>query len=140
MPSEADIQARVAAVIDSHGGDLAVRKYVSETQDRYKQGVVTFGTPVICRGRAITRPTREQLSFIGDGQEVEVAFLFSRLELVAKFPALGEGVWLTTKDEVGWGGQWWRLVSAHPTGRVSTQCSMLVMIGETAPGANRAYP
>jgi hypothetical protein len=139
---EAKIQLKVRAAIDDHGTDIDVLKYDDTTPlDQYRQGTPAFDSPVSVRGRGIRRPTSDQISFIGDGEEVEIAFLFSRLELNEKFPSATEPYWVTNDDQIGFEGKRYRILESHPTGKVAETYSMLVVIAETAPGeAETTYP
>jgi hypothetical protein len=139
--NEARIQDKVFAVLRDHGTDMDVLKYVSTVLDQYKQGEQTFATAVEVRGRGIRRPTKDQLSMIGDAEEVEIAFVFSRLELNDKFPTATEPYWITNDDRIGFEGKQYRILSTHPTGKIALTYSMLVAIAETIPGgAEVAYP
>jgi hypothetical protein len=139
--NEPKIQNKVHDLLRDHGTDMDVLKYESTVLDQYKQGEQVFADPVSVRGRGIRRPTKDQLSFIGDAEEVEIAFVFSRLELNEKFPLATEPYWITNDDRIGFEGRVYRVVEAHPTGKVALTYSMLVLIGETIPGgAETAYP
>lgn len=141
MPSEAAIIAKVASVLQTYGTDIDVLKSAGVgVADVYGQGDRTFDAAVSVRGRAIQKPTQDQLSFIGNDDEVEIAFLFSRTELVAKFPSAGENEWLEKTDEFGWEGRRFRALSVHPTGRVQAYHAMVAVVAETIPGASDTYP
>lgn len=141
IANESRIQDKVYAVLRDHGTDMDVLKYTGTTLDQYKQGEPTFEDPVEVRGRGIRRPTKDQLSMIGDAEEVEIAFVFSRLELNEKFPTATEPYWVTNDDRIGFEGKLYRILSTHPTGKVAQTYSMLVAIAETLPGeAESTYP
>jgi len=125
--------------------DRAIRRYRASTisilklesagtPDRFGQSRATFSTGVPAIGRAIHNPTKEQITFIGDGERYEIAFLFSRLEMLRRFPALPEGKWITTYDKIAWKGNTYKLEKVQPTGQVGTTFSLVVALGSTAEG------
>jgi len=141
VANEAKIQAKVYAVLRDHGTDMDVLKYDDMVLDQYNQGEPQFADPIVVRGRGIRRPTKDQISFIGDAEEVEIAFVFSRLELNDKFPDATEPYWITNDDRIGFEEKLYRILEAHPTGKVAETYSMLVLIAETLPGgAETPYP
>lgn len=140
--NEPKIQKKVRSALTRHGTDIDVLKYTTgAVLDQYKQGEPEFADPIEVRGRGIRRPTKDQLSMIGDGEEVEIAFVFSRLELNEKFPAATEPDWITNDDRIGFEGKLYRILSTHPTGKIHLTYSMLVALAETIPGgAEAVYP
>lgn len=86
--------------------------------DRYGQRDKTFGTPVTLVGRAIHKPTGEQITAIGDGEKYDIAFLFSRKELRRKFPLSPEGEWLSNYGELTWRSRRYKIEKVAPTGQV----------------------
>jgi hypothetical protein len=82
----AQIIAEVDTLILRFGKSVDVFKAKTGVRNRYGQAVPDFDNKVTCTGRVIFNPTMEQLSIIGDMQDVDIAVLFSREELVRKFP------------------------------------------------------
>jgi len=136
MVTEAQAQrATDRAIRRYRASTISVLKFASAgTPDRFGQSRATFspGVPVV--GRAIHNPTKEQVTVIGDGERYEIAFMFSRLEMLRRFPALPEGKWITTLDKVTWNGNTYKLEKVQPTGQVGTTFSLVVALGSTAEG------
>lgn len=141
MPlNEATVHGKVDEVIDEHGTDIDVLKFATIVPDLYGQGPRTFAAAVSTRGRGIRSPTKDQITVIGDSEEVDIAFVFSRLELERKFPGL-EPFWITNDDEIGFEGRRYRILSTRSTGKAFGKYSMLVAIGAASPGsAETPYP
>lgn len=136
MVSEATAQRAV---------DRVIRKYRTSTinvlklesagiPDRFGQSRPTFSAGVSVIGRAIHHPTNEILTVIGDGERYEIAFLFSRLEMLRKFTTLPEGKWITTYDRIVWNGNTYKLEKVQPTGQIGQTFSEVVALGNTAEG------
>lgn len=68
------------------GKAIQVYPAISVTRNQYGQASPAFGPAVECIGRCILEPTPEDISIIGNLQGVDIAILFSRLELVREFP------------------------------------------------------
>ena len=109
--------------------------YESDTLDVYKQRTKSFGTGVIVVGRAILNPTKEKLSVIGNEETFDIAFLFSRLQLIAKFPTADEGEWLDVTGELTWFNRRYKIERVAPTGQVGTLFTLTVVLGTTILGA-----
>ena len=105
--------------------------YASGAVDTYKQRTRDFGTPVELVGRAILNPTEEQLSMIGNDERYDIAFLFSRPEMEAKFPSVAEGEWVDVTGEMTWWQRRFRIVKVHPTGQVGERFLLVVMLAKT---------
>lgn len=109
--------------------------YASGATDVYRQRVRTYGSPVTLIGRAILNPTKEKLSVIGNDEMYDIAFLFSRLEMVDKLPAYSEGLWMDVDGEMEWWNRRYRIVKVKPTGQVGEKFLLTVVLGTTIEGA-----
>lgn len=113
---------------------IQVFPYVTGAQDLYHQRTKTFGPAVTITGRAILNPTSEQVSAIGNGEVYDIAFLFSRIEMAAKFPTSAEGEWVGVSGEATWWGRRFRIVKVKPSGQIEDQFALVVMLGTSIPG------
>lgn len=109
--------------------------YVAGATDLYRQRVRTFGSPVTLVGRAILNPTKEKLSVIGNDEVYDIAFLFSRLEMIDKLPTHSEGLWMDVDGEMEWWNRRYRIVKVKPTGQVQERFLLVVVLGTTIEGA-----
>jgi hypothetical protein len=109
--------------------------YVEGELDLYKQRTKSFGPAVTLVGRAIHKPTPEQLTVIGNGESYEMAFLFSRTELKRKFPTADEGQWLLTSGQLEWRTRRYSIEKVAPTGQVSTHFILVVALAESILGS-----
>jgi len=109
--------------------------YTSGALDVYKQRTRTYGTAVDLVGRAILQPTPEKLTVIGNDEQYDIAFLFSRTEMEAKFPALSEGEWMEVTGEMTWWNRRYRIVKVAPTGQVGERFLLVVVLANTIQGA-----
>lgn len=131
MVTEAQAEAAVDALISKYPqGQIQYYPYVTGATDIYKQRTVSFGAPVTVVGRAIVNPTEEQVTGIGKLVDIDVAFLFSRLEMVRKFPSASEGAWMEDSGQLSWNGSRYRIVKAAPTGQVSTKFLLFVALAK----------
>ncbi len=135
MPTEAQIQTKVDQVITQHRTTaINYYAYVEGITDIYKQRTKTFAAPVELIGRAILNPTQEKLTVIGSGERYDIAFLFSRLEMIRKFPSADEGEWLDVSGEFTWWDRRYKISRVAPTGQVGLDFSLLVALGMTIQG------
>jgi hypothetical protein len=124
--------------------DEAIRKYrtspiqylpfVSVVTDLYKQGTPQFGTAVTLVGRAIHHPTSEMISVIGNDERFGVAFLFSRLEMLRKFPSANEGEWIVDTGRMVWNSTTYKIEHVRPTGQLGETFAEVVVLGNTIDG------
>lgn len=70
------------------GKAIQVYPAYSLTRNQYGGAAKVFGPAVECIGRCILDPTPEDIQIIGNMQGVDIAVLFSRLEMVREFPAV----------------------------------------------------
>lgn len=133
---ETAIDIRVDELLTNQFNSTAIQyyPYASNTVDIYKQRTKSFGTPVTVRGRAIHNPTKEQITVIGNGERYDVAFLFSRRELIRKFPGADDGEWMSTSGEITWFDRRYKIEKVQATGQVSTHFLMVVVLGCTIQG------
>jgi hypothetical protein len=86
-------------------------------------------------GRAILNPTNEQISVIGNEERYDVAFLFSRLEMIRKFPAASEGEWIDVSGEFSWWGRRYKIEKVAPSGQIGASFSLVIALGMTIQGS-----
>jgi len=100
--------------------------------DPYKTRRPKFKAPLEVNGRATSNPSEETMSIIGKDEDVDMAFLFSRLELERKFPAVvyPAALWITSKDRIEKDGEVYRIIRVHATGEVKTGCTMVCALGK----------
>jgi hypothetical protein len=135
MVSEAKAQRAVDAVITRYKTSPILHyPYVAQTPDAYGQSRPGFGVATTLVGRAIHRPTKEAITVIGDGEVFEIAFLFSRLEMLRKFPSAPEGEWISSADQLSWQNRRYRILHVRPTGQLGETFSELIVLGETLVG------
>lgn len=133
--TESNIEAAVDRILSRYRqSEISFLPYSSGTVDQYSQRSKTYGTPVPLIGRAILNPTREQISAIGDGESFDIAFLFSRLQLIEKFPSAPEGEWLNNYGRATWNLRTFDLVRVAPTGQIGTKFLLTVALGKTIEG------
>lgn len=136
MVSEALGQLAADASIRKYRtSELRVYRFLSAgTPDRFGQAVPVYDGGTVVIGRAFHDPTQEQVTFIGDGERYGAAFVFSRLQLLKKFPALAEGKWITTYDRITWKGNEYKLDKVQPAGLIGETFSVVVALGNTPEG------
>jgi len=135
MLTETTVQNKVDSVIRQYKTTpIKYYPYASGAVDVFKQRIKTFGTPVTLVGRAIHRPTPEQITVIGDGEEYDIAFLFSKIEMDLKFPSATDGEWIDTYGQMEWRDRRYKIEKVAPTGQVGTTFSMVVALANTIPG------
>ncbi len=139
-PSEASIQAKVANAISAFGSTIGVRKYSSGPSDLYKHGQPTYAASVNCTGRAIYKPTPEQVSAIGSTEQFDLAVLFSRTELVAKFPLAAERAWIDERDRIVAQGVLYEVTRVHPSGRIKDYEHLVILLCNTIEGRRTETP
>ncbi len=115
--------------------EIVYYPYVAGATDSYKQRTRTYGTAVTLVGRAILNATSEQISVIGNDERYDIAFLFTRLEMIDKFPTADEGEWLSVKGEITWWGRRYRISDVRPTGQVGERFLLVVALGKTIEGS-----
>lgn len=117
-----------------NSGTITFYPYTTGTVDTYKQRTKTFGAGVVLVGRAILNPTPEQLTVIGNAERYDVAFLFSRSEMVRKFPAGEEGHWVDVTGEVAWKNRRFKISKVKPSGQVEDTFLLVIVLGMTIQG------
>jgi len=134
--TEAAIETKVDTTITQYQ-TTPIRYYPFEEAvqpDLYKQRSKVFGLPVTIIGRAIHKPTPEMVTVIGDGEFYDVAFVFSRLEMVRKFPAADEGEWLKTSGEMEWRNRRYKIEKVAPAGQVGVHFALVIALARTVEG------
>lgn len=131
MVTEAQIETKIDTVLTKYQTtQIQYYPYTSGVTDVYKQRDVTFGTPVTVVGRAIINPTEETITDIGAIVDIDVALLFSRLEMLRKFPAAVEGAWMDNAGQVSWNGSRYRIVRTAPSGQVGTKFLLFILLAK----------
>jgi len=131
------IGAEVDALLLGFGKDVTVYKASVGAGNLYGQQTKSFGTGVVCKGRCLLTPTEEQISLVGNLEEIDAAFVFARAELVRKFPAGAEGEWITELDEASFEGDRYKLVKVKPSGKVEDKWQLVVVLGRNILGKLR---
>lgn len=105
-------------------------EYVSGAVDRYGQRDKTFAAPSPdLIGRAIHKPTPEKVTVIGQGEVYDIAFLFSRLEMVRKFPSATDGEWIQPEGRMVWrSNRVYKIEKVKPTGQTGETFSLVVVL------------
>lgn len=104
------------------------------TLDVYKQATKVFATAVTLTGRAIIRPTSEQVTSIGNGEVYDMAFLISAKEAELKFPGVASGEWVKTSGEMEWNSRRFIIDKVVPSGQVGTLYSMVIVLATSVKG------
>jgi hypothetical protein len=108
--------------------------YVPGAVDVYRQKDKVYGVPVPLVGRAIVSPTPELITVIGNNEKWDVAFLFSRVEMVSQFPLADEGEWMDTSGEMTWDGKRFKIGRAAPSGQIGEKFLLFIVLGTTIEG------
>ncbi len=108
--------------------------YASGPTDVYKQKVKQFEPPVPLIGRAILNPTKEQVSVIGNDEVYEIAFLFSRLEMLRKFKLANEGEWMDVTGQMEWYDRRFKIEKYHQSGQVGPEFSLIIVLANSLLG------
>lgn len=108
--------------------------YTTGVVDRYGQRDKTFGAAVSLVGRAIHRPTPEMITVIGNGEVYDIAFLFSRLEMLRKFPAALDGEWVDASGQMEWRNRRYKIEKVAPSGQVGETFSLCIVLATTILG------
>lgn len=135
--TEAQIESKIDSVLTQYQmGGIQLYKLLSNgTPDLYQQASTkTFDTAVTLVGRAIHKPTMETITAIGDGRTYDIAFEFSRLEMVRKFPAGVEGEWIGVEDEIEWRSRRYKIEKVKPTVQVNDHFALLLVFACSVPG------
>ena len=121
------------------GFGKTVYYYKSKTvvKNRYGQAGQAFEDPVECTGRGILNPTSEQLSIVGNLQDVDVALLFSRKEMQRRFPTIAENEWMHEHDRLKYEDRTYKIIQIHPTGRIKNFASIFVVLESNIVGEYR---
>jgi hypothetical protein len=136
MVTEAQAESAVDQFIDAYQTtEIKYYPYVAGTPNKYKQNTKGFGTAVTVVGRAIHNPTPEQVTIIGNGEEYEIGFLFSRLEMVRKFPSGTEGEWISDTGQMEWRNRRYKLEKVQPTAQVGEKFLLMVALGKSIQGS-----
>lgn len=133
--TETAVQAKVDRIIALYKTTtIWYHPFLLGTPDVYLQQTKTFGTSVTLVGRAILRPTPETLSVIGNDEQFEVAFLFSRAEMLRKFPSAAEGKWIVSSGRMEWWSRMFKIEHIRPTGQVGEHFQLLVALANSLQG------
>jgi len=116
---------KVDETITAYGKNMDVYQFVS-LEDRpdypnnaYEQKVpVYYRPPTVVVGRVLTEPSEEIITAIGKRVEWDVAILWSRLEMLRKFPSGEENKWINEDDFVYDGDTYYSLTKVFPSGQI----------------------
>jgi hypothetical protein len=109
--------------------------YVAGAVDRYRQRDKTFAAPSPdLIGRAIHKPTPEKVTVIGQGEVYEIAFLFSRLEMLRKFPSATEGEWIQPEGRMTWRSRTYKIEKVKPSGQTGETFSLVIVLANSILG------
>lgn len=136
MPTEAQIQAKLDQLVTVKFKTTPIQYfgYAPGPLDLYKQKSKVFTAPILLNGRAILNPTKEVLSVIGNEERYDVAFLFTRAEMLRKFPTKVEGQWMDVSGELEWYSRRFKIEQVRPTGQTSTTFHLMVVLAMNLPG------
>jgi len=138
MSLESAISSKIGRLLRGHNsGPIQYFPFTAGTPDQYGQVSPSFGPPVFLVGRAILNPTEEIISGIGEASRYSVAFLFSREELLSKFPASNEGSWIDSRGEMFWNGSRYKVDVFHPTAQVGDTFLLFIALGTTKAGERK---
>lgn len=133
---EENISTQVDSVLTKFAqSPITYHPYVTGALDVYKQRTKTFGTAVSLVGRAIWKPTQEQISVIGSTEQYDLGCVFSRKEMLRKLPTYSEGEWIDVTGEIGWNGRRFRIEEVRPSGQVQTHFLIIVVLCNTVQGS-----
>ncbi len=136
MPSEAEIQTKVdEALTKYNSGPINYFEVIPGVEDIYGQSTPTYEAAVPLVGRSILKPTPEKVTVIGNGEMFDLAFLFSRLEMLRKFPSLDEGRWIDIRGEMTWDNRRTRIEAVRPSGQVEASFSLIIILASSIEGA-----
>jgi hypothetical protein len=120
------------------GKTVYIYQHSLSSTNVYGQEALSFATTSIkCTGRVILNPTSEQISIVGDRQDVDVGVVFARKEMLRKFPSATENYWIDEKDEFEFENERFRILKAHATGRIKSYNQLLVLLGASKKGQFR---
>ena len=135
---QAQAEAWVDDLLLGFGKEIDILPHASEPiRNLYGQSESEFDQPVSCTGRCILNPTKEQISIIGNEQKVDCALVFSRTELVRKFPSAEEGEWISELDQFSFEEKTYKITKVHPSGRIGDRATLVIVLGDTIAGRFR---
>jgi hypothetical protein len=136
MPTHQEIlEAKVDSLLTRYQTtEISYYPYATGSVDIYKQRTKSFGSAIILVGRAILRPTPEQISVIGNDERYDIAFLFSRTEMLRKLSSYNEGEWMDVTGEMEWFSRRYKIEKVKPTGQVQTRFLLVVVLATTIQG------
>jgi hypothetical protein len=132
----------IKLMIDTYGVDIDVLKYVdSATASIYRQRTKGYATAVPIKALVGYDPTEDDLSLIGNADDVVGMITLGRLHLLEAFPLLDPEEAVDKKDELGFDGKRWRVIKGHPTGRLGRGSEVVVIGFGHRPGKkHEVYP
>ena len=134
---ESAVGEEVDALLLAFGKDITFHIHGPVVRNAFHQAAPVFPTNVICKGRSIVNVSEQQTSLIGNLQAADVALLFSRAEMLRKFPLKAEGEWLNEEDEFSFESERYKVLKFHPSGRIKDHSSIVILLGKTILGAFR---
>ncbi len=137
LNEQTQIQNEVDDLILGFGDTVEIYVAKDSVKNNYGQASVSFHEAIPCTGRSILAPTKEDITIIGDLQNVDVAVVFSRLEMLRKFPHRDENRWIDEDDEFKFENERFRITKVYPTGRVKDWDLLLILLGKNISGKFR---
>ena len=137
--NEASVLNKVDKLLTDHQSlePIYILKYegtLPSPKTPFTTAVKKYGSPILVVGRAITNPTKELASLFGNLAKLEIAFVWSRLELIKKFPLAAENDWLDSKDIVQYKDNTYDLIQVKPSGHYASFCTLVIGAGKTGRG------
>lgn len=106
-------------IIEEYGDTVEVLKLdTGATPDVYGQSSHFYQAPVPIKGVVSFGPQPETISAIGDVGPFEGMITFSKNHLERAFPLSKAELVVENKDELGFQGYRWRVLSVHKTGPI----------------------
>lgn len=134
---EVEIASEVDRLLLGFGKSIWIYPFGEGSTNQYGQAAKEFEEPIECTGRCILRPTKETLEIIGNLQGVDCALVFSRAEMIRKFPERDENEWLDEKDEFVYEERRYKILKVHPSGRIKNFHNVVVVLGANILGEFR---
>lgn len=135
-PSETSVQKAVDIYLTKfRTSEILYYPFVAGIPDEFMQQTKTFGPPISLIGRAVLRPTPEKLTVIGNDEQYDVAFLFSRLEMLRKFPLAEEGEWILSSGQFNWWNRRFKIEKVRPTAQTGQTFSLVAAMANSLQGA-----
>lgn len=129
------IESEIDASITQYGMTIEVYPFLDVgTVNTYGQKKAKFHEPIEVTCRCIRNPTVEEISILGSEQEVDVMLVFSRSELVRKFPDRNEHEWIDENAQFIFEDKRYKVIKVHHSGRIATYDHVIIVGGKNLEG------